>query len=293
MTSFTHVYPLRKTALAWRIPIMTIHTCDESCLYKFSKIDIEDECYIVQKENGKYKNGKCNKYGKKISAFIQLKFFDIKKLIVDNEPLYNPHEIVISDTVIDIIVRFPLKNPVQISLFAPSKNGFTRAKLIDGLKKIYEFIYKEEERTATPIIYEYREDCINCKNKDIVDFLKNKKLNQDELCSICYFKENLNGVSLPCEHNFHKDCILSWLKENNTCPLCRKHVISCQSCNGLCFISHTEQNVVIPVEYRGNFRNRNTTDGIFGIWGYDFEDLYLKQLFYDKKRKILDIYIGS
>jgi hypothetical protein len=28
-----------------------------------------------------------------------------------------------------------------------------------------------------------------------------------------------------CEHIFHNECILSWLKSNNTCPLCRTILI--------------------------------------------------------------------
>lgn len=29
---------------------------------------------------------------------------------------------------------------------------------------------------------------------------------------------------MPCHHEFHSDCISKWLKENNTCPLCRSDI---------------------------------------------------------------------
>ena len=30
-----------------------------------------------------------------------------------------------------------------------------------------------------------------------------------------------NTVLLPCGHMFHWKCCLTWLKKNNTCPMCR------------------------------------------------------------------------
>ncbi|XP_051142859.1 RING-H2 finger protein ATL57-like [Andrographis paniculata] len=46
-------------------------------------------------------------------------------------------------------------------------------------------------------------------------------------CSICIedFEIKLPSSAviseLPCEHYFHRDCIVKWLQRSNTCPLCR------------------------------------------------------------------------
>lgn len=44
------------------------------------------------------------------------------------------------------------------------------------------------------------------------------------ICSICnsaYDETNI-GIT-PCQHTFHRNCINTWLDDNNTCPLCRQH----------------------------------------------------------------------
>lgn len=42
-------------------------------------------------------------------------------------------------------------------------------------------------------------------------------------CSICadQFEVGTCATQLPCKHWFHSDCLYSWLKLHNTCPLCR------------------------------------------------------------------------
>eukprot|EP01103_Thecamoeba_quadrilineata_P003663 TRINITY_DN13422_c0_g1_i1.p1 TRINITY_DN13422_c0_g1~~TRINITY_DN13422_c0_g1_i1.p1 ORF type:complete len:210 (+),score=27.38 TRINITY_DN13422_c0_g1_i1:154-783(+) len=65
-------------------------------------------------------------------------------------------------------------------------------------------------------------------SKKVVDNLKRQTLTEDspdleKECAVCkdeFIKEN-QVVELPCEHLFHKDCILPWLESNNSCPVCR------------------------------------------------------------------------
>ncbi|KAM0557971.1 hypothetical protein ACHAPJ_005135 [Fusarium lateritium] len=42
-------------------------------------------------------------------------------------------------------------------------------------------------------------------------------------CTICIdeLKEGEMAAFLPCKHWFHEECVTLWLKEHNTCPICR------------------------------------------------------------------------
>lgn len=47
-------------------------------------------------------------------------------------------------------------------------------------------------------------------------------------CTICICELALNDMvlHLPCKHWFHEECVLTWLRQHNTCPVCRKAVTS-------------------------------------------------------------------
>ncbi|BFF90650.1 E3 ubiquitin-protein ligase RZF1-like [Drosophila madeirensis] len=53
--------------------------------------------------------------------------------------------------------------------------------------------------------------------------LASELVGDDKECSVC--KESLQAdeilKSMPCKHEFHKHCLIRWLKEARTCPLCR------------------------------------------------------------------------
>ena len=47
-------------------------------------------------------------------------------------------------------------------------------------------------------------------------------------CAICMedFKAGDRLRSLPCKHDFHKECVDRWLAVNSTCPMCRASIFS-------------------------------------------------------------------
>jgi hypothetical protein len=46
-------------------------------------------------------------------------------------------------------------------------------------------------------------------------------------CMICLSTMRDTPVTLPCTHNFHRDCITTWLRRGtNSCPICRRRISS-------------------------------------------------------------------
>ena len=57
--------------------------------------------------------------------------------------------------------------------------------------------------------------------------------------------------------------------------------------------SETTTNKVVPIKERVGLLNRNTTNGEYGIWGHDIEDLVIEALCYYPQTRELGMFIGS
>ncbi|HMK18751.1 MAG TPA: hypothetical protein VK492_11140 [Chitinophagaceae bacterium] len=66
---------------------------------------------------------------------------------IDIKNLIGKDELVISETKLTIIIDYPLISNYKFEIF--SKDGFTRAHLINEISKRYYQLYDEEEKTAT------------------------------------------------------------------------------------------------------------------------------------------------
>ena len=59
------------------------------------------------------------------------------------------------------------------------------------------------------------------KNKIKIQIIKNKQIE----CIICFddtIIEEMEYLLLPCNHIYHKKCLLEWFDFNKICPKCRK-----------------------------------------------------------------------
>lgn len=52
-------------------------------------------------------------------------------------------------------------------------------------------------------------------------------LPEDAECCICLsqYEDGVDLHTLPCNHHFHANCIVKWLKMNATCPLCKYNIL--------------------------------------------------------------------
>lgn len=287
------IYPIRTTRNNWNIKLYSEHKCSENCDI-IMEIDENDSEQLIIKHNPTFIDGKCEFSDKTIQTCIRIFSFNKNNPFGEYGKLYNPNEKVIPDNSFTISIFFPLSHVFEIKI--SSENGFTLSELIYSIKILYEHIYREEERTSTPQIYNLKKSCSSCGINDLSKYIDEIK-EEDKLdeCSICYsdYLDDLDGCKLKCNHVFHNSCINKWIVNSKTCPICRYNIFMCNKCDGKGVIYYQFTGVVIPLEHRGHILNRNRTNGMFGIYGFDFEDLLLTNMYYDRLKKKLFINITS
>lgn len=68
-------------------------------------------------------------------------------------------------------------------------------------------------------------------SKSLIDAIPTVKLLQRDIrknshCPVCKeeFELSTYARKLPCKHIYHSDCIVPWLGQHNTCPVCRQEL---------------------------------------------------------------------
>jgi len=244
--------------------------------------------------NPDFNDGQCSRVNTLTPALIHLQSYDISSPCGHMGMLFRPDYIVIPDYEFTIKFTFPMENMCTLRI---NKNSETSVReLLHMIKTGYEHIYDEEEETSNTNTFVINKLCEACNEKtlyEFIDIIPSIELPDDQQCAICYrdYLEDPLAAKLSCGHIFHTDCVKSWIVKGNGkgCPLCRSKIRNCRTCEGRCYVESHEEFVVLPVEHRDAYMSRNRTDGMYGIFDYDFENLVIEELEYNSRNKMLHI----
>ena len=282
------IYPLRTSSLQWKITLYSKHHCSDTC--KLSYVTHEDVMIIVDNPDYNHVDEKCSYYQSINPSIVKISDFNSSQpQTMDGELLYD-QQIVIPDTEIYITIDFPVTHSKKIKMVSPNPLGFSLSFLLQTIKNMYEWVYSLEEETATTQQFSIEQRCI-CNNTQ--QPLYNSYISHDQphyTCPICLdHGEHKPLGRTTCDHVFHTECLDVWATNGKeTCPLCRHALRNCETCNGTKLKTTCYRGKVLPKELRGALC-RNHTDGLFGIYGYDIDQLYIEDMIYNSITKTLTL----
>lgn len=88
-----------------------------------------------------------------------------------------------------------------------------------GLEELLEQLSANERRGPPPAARSSIEAMPTVK-------ISQKHLRSDSHCAVCKEKFELGSEvrQMPCNHLYHADCIIPWLVQHNSCPVCRQEL---------------------------------------------------------------------
>ena len=108
------------------------------------------------------------------------------------------------------------------------KNENANELIIEMQNKIHDFINCDNCLTIWDMNTQYKQEEIDLDHNHICDnCIFSEHLNKNTLedigdCSICLKKMYCNNsIKTECNHTYHKICLETWLKDKDTCPMCR------------------------------------------------------------------------
>ena len=288
------VYPIRMTRKQWHIGLYTTHMCGGSCSYILEK-DRKKKRYkvvnVLEQE--------CKRNNTIEKTIVPIHNFDIRDPQGIFGKLHQADNIVIPQNEFTMILNFPFSTKLKITVNEPLGKGFTLKEVLYAIKLSYQDIYMTEDATSSSHMYILIRECEKCCPSNIkknIKLIKQYHDNDQRECSICkeVMVKDDNFVKLDeCSHSFHKKCLYQWIdSKGKTCPLCRKCLYDCDDCDGSGYKTIYHEGVVPPVEYRG-IERRLHTDGLYGIYDYYLEDLYIHGLKYDNIKHELFVSIQT
>lgn len=103
-------------------------------------------------------------------------------------------------------------------------------------------------------------------------------------------------INIVFRYPFEKEFVFEF-KANTSEGFTKEYLIDC-ICNQYEKMYKEENEATPPTSMeermkRGGLVNRESTEGPYGIWGHDIEDLYLEGIEYNEKTNTVHLFIGS
>lgn len=97
-----------------------------------------------------------------------------------------------------------------------------------GLEALFEQLLLQNNRQGPPPAPQSAIDSMP------VVKINRRHLNDDPHCPVCTdeFEVGSEAREMPCKHLYHTECIIPWLVQHNSCPVCRHPLPSQRSGNG-------------------------------------------------------------
>lgn len=287
------IYPLRTSSIQWKIPLYSKHKCSDTCKLTYVTEQYHDTTLMIIVDNPRYKDGKCDFSETFNPTIVKINDFSVNNPnAMDGELLYE-NQIVIPDTEIFIHVEFPVLRPKKVKVRSSDPLGFSLSRLLQTIQSVYKWVYSHEEQTSTIRTFTIEKEChcVNVSTNTTKNNLFKEEKNDDKECSICLDTQTENErVIGKCNHLFHKTCIEQWMERGKeTCPLCRSRLYQCDTCNNTKVIKTYYEGKVLPKELRSHSMNRHQTDGTFGVYGYDMDQLFMEDMIYNSVTKTVSL----
>nr|XP_043608605.1 E3 ubiquitin-protein ligase RZF1-like [Erigeron canadensis] len=99
-------------------------------------------------------------------------------------------------------------------------------------------------------------------------------LNDSQSCAVCMedFKVGGEAKELPCNHIFHSNCIVPWLRLHNSCPICRNGLpVPIITTNGTTYSSSSDDDDMYSSSIDSRGRRRQVgyrCRGLASVWPF-------------------------
>lgn len=147
--------------------------------------------------------------------------------------------------------------------------GFARGNTGDyfigpGLEELFEQLSANDRRSPPPAA------------RSAIDAMPTVRITQrhlrsDSHCPVCQDKFELGSEArqMPCNHIYHSDCIVPWLVQHNSCPVCRQELPLQGSSSSRIHQSSSGQSRSTTFGSNGNGRENQGRRNLFsGFWPF-------------------------